>query len=399
MLSLRRERGSSGDPGYKAKRPGLSQRARSLRNPALRNITFAAAALACLAISVSAASASGSAAASGTANAQAAINPYLSHASDFPVKTALGGKLRKGTTFAFLECGNPICALNAELLAPAVKAIGAKLKIINSGSTAASSQSAAASALSLKPAAVLVLGLDLSIYGNGLKKLKAAGIKVVSISETQPIKQFGITFNYVGLKPLETAGRLLADWVITHKGPKANVAFYGAPQVPYTTQQEAAFTAELHKNCPSCTARFVSIDITTAGTTAPQTIVTDLQSHPSTNYMVVAPAELAQGLPAAMQSAGLSVPDIGYSPEPEELQDIKDGGMTAGLASDISTQTWAWVDATARLVLKEKPTAGEVAGFGPFQFLTQKQITFNPAMGWTGYPNYAKRFEKLWHTS
>jgi hypothetical protein len=30
------------------------------------------------------------------------------------------------------------------------------------------------------------------------------------------------------------------------------------------------------------------------------------------------------------------------------------------------------------------------------QFLYPKDITFNPKQGWTGYPNFAKMFLKLW---
>jgi hypothetical protein len=30
------------------------------------------------------------------------------------------------------------------------------------------------------------------------------------------------------------------------------------------------------------------------------------------------------------------------------------------------------------------------------QFLTKPDITFNPSQGWTGYPQLAARFIKLW---
>lgn len=380
----------------------ITARATAIATSVLAMLAIAACGSSSSSPSSSAASGGSSAASTAganTATASAAIAPYIGHPSAFPVNAPLNGKLPAGTTFAFLQCGSPICGLVSQLLAPAVKAVGANLKIINAGSTASSAQAAAASALTLKPAAVLIIGIVPSEYGGGLGKLSAAGIKVVSIAAAGSTKQYGITFNYVGLHSEELAARLMADWVVVHKGPHADVAFYGIPEVAFTPYMDAAFKQELAKDCASCKSRFVPIDISSVGKTAPQTVVTDLQSHSGTNYMVFAPAEAAQGLPAAMKAAGLSVPDISYTPEPEELSDIKTGGMTAGLASDLPTQIWTWVDVTARLLLHQSPAPGEVSGTGPFQILTQKDITFDPAKGWTGYPDFARRFEGLWHSS
>lgn len=349
-----------------------------------------------------ASSATGSAAASSASGAnlsaaQAAIAPYTGHPSAFPVGSPLTKALPAGTKIGYLQCGASICALVGTELSAAVKAIGGQLVTVPAGNTASTAQAAAASMLTLKPAAVLVTGIIPSEYGGGLLKLQAAGIKVVSISVGGPTKQYGIDFNYVGLSPLQLAGRLMADWVIAHKGPGANVVFYGIPEVAFNPYMEAAFKQELATNCSSCTVRFDSIDITAIGSSAPSTIVTDLQSHPSTNVAVFEAAEIAEGVPAALKSAGINVTTLGYTPEPEELQYIKDGQMTAGLAADFPTQIWTTVDIMARLIDGQSPTAGEVSGIGPFQFLSQSDITFNPSHGWTGYPTYAQTFAKLWN--
>ncbi len=334
------------------------------------------------------------------AAANASIAPFTGHPSPFPVDTPLGKKLPAGTKIAFLQCSTPICGLVSQLLAPAVKTLGGKFVVVNAGSTAAASQAAASSVLALKPAAVVLSGIQPSEFGGALKRLSAAGIKVVSISVADPnVHQYGIEFNYVGLPPLARAGRLMADWVIVHKGPKANVVFYGIPELNFSSYMQQAFEQELASKCPSCKVRAVPISITTLGSTAPQTVVTDLQSHTDTNTAVFASSEIAAGLPAALKTAGLSITTFGYSPEPAELQYIKDGQMTGGLAVDFPTQLWTSADIVARLLLHEHPTPGEVAGVGPFQFLGPKDITFNPAKGWTGYPDFPVRFAKLWHAA
>lgn len=327
------------------------------------------------------------------AAARAAIAPYTGHPSAFPVTQPLGKRLPAGTKFVYLQCSTPICALIGQLLAPAVKTIGGSLSVINSGGTASTSQAAASSALGLKPAAVLIPAVNPSEFGTSLKRLDAAGIKVTSVGVIGG-KPYGIQYAIGGLGSTTAAGKLMADWVIVHKGPTANVVFYTAPELDFSSYMQKAFEQELAKNCPSCTVRSVPISVETIGSTAPQTIANDLQAHPSTNVAVFATEEAATGVPAALKAAGVSVTTIGFAPAPANLQDIKNGGLTAGLGLDLPVQQWTQVDATARLLLGETPPAGEANV--DLEFLGQKQITFNPSMGWTGYPDFAQRFAKLW---
>ncbi len=350
--------------------------------------------------SSSAPSSSSSSAASGqganVAAASAAIAPYVGHPSAFPVNKPLGKPLPPGTRFVFLQCSSTFCALTAKLLVPAVKAIGGTLTIVNAGATASSSQAAASSALGLKPAAVLVTGISPSLFANSLRRLDAAGIKVTAVGVIKP-ERYGIEFSLGGLGPNELAGKLMADWVIVHKGPKANVVFYGVPELDFSSYLQQAFEQEMAKNCPSCKVRAVPISVTTTGTTAPQTVVADLQSHPDTNMAVFGDFEEAAGLPAALKTAGLSITTLGNVPTPENLQDIKSGALTAGLGVDVAVSAWTLVDATARLLLHEPLTPVEQTGETPTQFLMQKDITFDPAKGWTGYPAFPLMFVKLWH--
>ncbi len=359
------------------------------------------------AVSVAGCSSSSSTTSSGSSGSDAnvaaankAIAPFSGRPSAFPVTTALPKMIPAGTRMVYLQCGAPTCALVEKVMAAAVMTMGGSLTPINAGTTAASSQQAASSALAMKPKVVFVIGIQPSFFGDRLKQLQAAGADVVSYAVSLPDpKKYGITYNYIGLTPLQRAGALMADWVVARKGSKADVVFYGAPEVTQTPVMEAAFKQQLAAVCSSCSVRFVSVPITTAGTTAPRTIANDLQSHPSNNVAVAGEAELTNGLPTALRAAGIKVTTLMYNPLPQQLSDIKSGSLTAGLAVDLPTQIWTGVDAAGRLVLGSTPTAGENEGFGPFQFLGQKDITFDPQNGWTGFPDFAQRFTKLWHPS
>jgi ribose transport system substrate-binding protein len=412
-------RGGSGEAGPAGPaRPQLktgSTGGRSNRRIAWRVAAACAAAVTVVSVAAcSSSSASGSSSSSGSSSgsaspgpgqganvaaAQAALAPYIGHSSAFPVTDPLASKLPAGKKFVYLQCSTPICAQVGGLLQGAVKAIGGKMTVVNAGATATTAQAAASSALALKPDAVILGAIAPSLFGNGLKALANAGVKLVSLQVDQNVTPFGITFNYLGTNLSLRNGQLLADWVIANEGAHANAVLYTLPALDISAPLQQAFEAEMTKNCPSCTVRVVPIDVSTIGTTAPTTVVTDLQAHPKTNVAVFVSLSAAAGLPAAMKAAGLSVKTVGFGPTAGNLQDIKDGNLTAALDIDFPVSTWTAVDSAARLLEGAQPTASEQAGDVPEQFLEQKNITFNPTLGWSAYPNFAQRFATLWHTS
>ncbi|GGF29343.1 hypothetical protein GCM10011399_23110 [Subtercola lobariae] len=301
-----------------------------------------------------------------------------------------------GKTFVFLQCSTPVCAQVAKAFTAAVTALGATPTIVSAGATAQTAQAAASSVIALKPDAVIISGNDPALYGGALQTLSAAGTKVVSIQVNKDVSQYGITFNYLGTDLSAQNGKVLADWVIANKGADANVVLYTLPVLDLSAHVQQAFTDEMTANCPSCTVRSVPIDVATIGTTAPRTIVTDLQANPDTNTAVFVSYQTATGLPAALTAAGLSPTTVGFAPTAGNLQDIKDGKLTAGLAIDFPVSIWTAVDAAARLVEGGQPVAGETSGEVPEQILEQKDITFDPTQGWSGYPDYASKFTTLW---
>lgn len=322
-----------------------------------------------------------------------ALAPYTGHPSAFPVTKPLSASIPAGSTFVYLGCAAPVCALTGEEMEEAIEAAGGKFSQISAGSTASSSQAAAQSAKALAPDIAFVTGVPPAFFGDSLKQLGAAGTKVTAFAVVEKdYKKYGIDYNYAGYESNVKRGQLAADWVVEHELGQ-EVAFYTVPEYPLTEIMLESFEAELSKLCPECSVRVSKIGGSTIGTTAPQTVVSDLQSHPQTSVAVFSIADIGDGLPAAMRAASISTPTLELGPSPTGLQDIKEGGITAGLAIDYPVASWAATDGALRLLLGEEPIAIEP----PMQILEQRDITFDPSKGWTGYPNYAQMFEKLWH--
>lgn len=328
------------------------------------------------------------------AAAQAAIAPYVGHPSAFPATEKLSKLPTPGSTFAFLQCSAPVCAIFAQLMAAPAKALGVNLLTINSGSSATTSQSAAASALAAKPAAVLVGASNPQLYGDYLKQLIAAG-SVVAGGGTVGGQPYGVQEAVGGEHSVGLAGSLLADWVTVHKGPNANVVFFGTPELTFSQGMQDAFAKELSQNCPGCKASYEQLSVTTFGTKAPSQVVSYLQSHPSTDTVVFASMEGSTGLAAALRNAHISPTTIGFAPTPSNLQDIAQGGLTAGLALDFNVQVWMQLNLAARLIAKQTTPVSNLEV--DLQFLTKDDLAGKDvSKGWTGYPDAAQRFAALW---
>lgn len=330
------------------------------------------------------------------ARAKAAIAPYVGKPGPFPVSTPLS-KIPTGAKVAWVDPGTPFAAVLFDLAQGAAKTMGMDLyRVKAAGGTAEAINAAFNTVAEQHPDAVIDAGIDPELFQGGLRQLKAAGIPIVSTGVSDPEKwdfAGGVTSGpWVDLE-----ARLLADYVYAQHGQDANVAFYYTPDLSFAPVMKDAFVKELGQMCPDCEVRAVPMPAATIGNTMPSKIVSDLQAHPDTKTAVSSSTEMFMGLPAAMKAAGIEgVETTGSSGAPANLQMIKDGQQTSALFVDFPVSTWTLVDMAARAINGEPVPADEGKGIPPLQFLEQKDITFDPAKGWTGYPDFAQRFSKLW---
>jgi ribose transport system substrate-binding protein len=326
------------------------------------------------------------------AAAKAAVAQYSGKPTAFPVDQPLKVK-PAGKTVAYMQCSTPACAFFAQIIAPTQKLLGYRLKIVKAGPSATQVQAAMSSIVSLKPDAALLPASDPNQFLAQAKQLNDAKVPV-SVNGVVDPQKYGFDNAFINNATDELAGKLMADWAVSATGG-GDVAFYGVPELSFTPIMEQSFKKEMAAVCSSCKLRQVDIPISAIGTTAPSRIVSDLQSHPNTKAIVFGNAETGTGLPAALRAANLKVKIMGFGPPPAILGYIKQGEWDAGIGVDAPTMLWAQVDALARLAAGEPLTAGEQKGLPPVQILT-KADQFDPTKLWTGYPDFAKRFARLW---
>jgi ribose transport system substrate-binding protein len=326
--------------------------------------------------------------------AQQLLAPYTGRPSAFPVDEPLPKALPAGTEVGFLQCVTPICGLFAQALAPAAKDIGAQLEVVKAGAGANDLQTAMSSLIEKRPTGLVLPGIEPSSISGQLAQAKSAGITMVS-NGVMDAEKYGVGGQTLGRPAAELVGQLLAAWSVQRKGGR-NTVFYNTPELSFSGPVKDGFQEEFKRLCPSCTARVVDVPVATIGNTAPSLVASDLQSHPKTGVAVFASAEAATGLPPALRTAGLSPETIGFAPGPANLQDIKEGKITAGLAVDLPTVIYTLVDAMARLKADAPLTDGERSTIPVMQVLEAKDLPGDVSKGWSGYPDVAARFKKLW---
>lgn len=339
-----------------------------------------------------------SSASADTAAAEAAIAPYLEQPAEFPVDQPLSGTLPAGTTFAYLQCHVPTCAVGADALREATATLGVELKVVETAADADSMQTAMNSIIEMQPDAVILGPVEPSVIASQLADLEADGVPVVSIGIIGA-EEYGVDVAVAGTASNELNGSLMASWAVTEHAGDTNVVFYGTPELSFSAVVQSGFDAQVKELCPECTVREVDLPIATLGSTSPAAVVSDLQANPDTNVIVFAEATGASGLPAALQTAGIEVDSITMGPNAGGLADIEKGAITAGLSIDFQTAFWMLADASARLLLGDELPESETSGQPPVRILEQDDITFDTNAGWVSFDDFADRFAELWKAS
>lgn len=336
------------------------------------------------------------------AEARAILAPFTGHPSPFPVDAPLKAPPPPGTHIAYLDCAEPICGLMLQLLGPAAKTAGVSLDAIKAGATASTVAAAFGTVLSKHPSAVIVPAFPPESWGqSAVAGLKAEKIPVIMVGSVGADK-VGLggypNVTIAGAPTFIAAGKAEAAYIVAHESLPANVAFVTVPDLAFQAIATGAFTSTLKKLCPKCSVTLLPLAPSALGTTSQPSIVSLLQAHPDIKVVTTMVADALTGLTPDLRQAGLSVHVIGSTGSPEDLQNLKTGNLQAIAESDTPVMAWSALDAGLRAAEHQPFTAGEVGGLAPFEILEPKDLQgVDVSHGWTGYPNFAARFARLWH--
>lgn len=256
---------------------------------------------------------SGSAAAGGSsgsavsasylASAKAAVASLMKRPTTLDVPP-LSSKPAPGKTVDFMACGLPVCQSYVSLVQQAAAAVGWTEQTVQIGLTPQSETNGYAQAVRNHPGGVIGSGgVAASVIATQLKQLKAENVPVVLVDVASAGDATAVVLS---TREQTQYGKEMGQWMLANAGGKdVNVAVVTTPATPVYAAAHSGLQKELAP-CGSCSVVTDSFPETDIGTTLPTQVISFLRTHPSVNYLFFDFSNEVDGVPAALQSAGMA---------------------------------------------------------------------------------------------
>ena len=216
---------------------------------------------------------------------------------------------------------------------------------------------------------IITAALDQALMQDALTTAKKRGIVVIDAATSNSTGQ-GITaiIGSTGQAASLWAGLPALQMIVDSGGAKgkADIALVYEPQLETVHRPNLeAVKAELKNYCPdTCSTTELGVPIgDVQGGKGPASIISFLQKSPDVDYLYLAGPELAIGLPAALQEAGLkNVKFLGSAPDEAAVQETAKGNGAGWGAVPFVQWGWQLVDAAIRAVNGDDISVAEQAG-------------------------------------
>jgi len=363
--------------------------------------------------------AAGSGNSNAVAIAQAEVDKHLGAATTVGVTEATSNTPKQGLKFVYVGCALPTCVTFGDGIEAASKKIGAKVTRLTYQGTPEGIQSTFENAIQLHPDAVFSTGTPPSVTTKQRAEMKQQGIAFIdnsAIYESDPKTAVGsvngdpappaVLFEPASM--VRFMGQLLADWAITKTDAHVKSIFVNVPDFPIVVPPQVGYEARLKELCPStCTNVNVNATVGDIGTAIPAKVVSALQQHPDTNYIVFTAGDFSLGVLAAVKAAGFDkVKLIGNSPIAANLEGAASGDQNeAWLGVSNYVLGWRYVDAAIRVLNRDKivspvassPDDTTAAAWPWIQILTQRTVPTDKT--WISPANFEELFSRMWKLS
>ncbi|GAA2243952.1 substrate-binding domain-containing protein [Herbiconiux moechotypicola] len=300
------------------------------------------------------------------------------------------------TTIAFLNNDTAVAGIMYQSIQAAADAAGINLVNISTGTDAQSINSALNSVVELDPDAVISVAIDATFYQDQLTELENNGVAIVYSSQPNA-EDFGLDDSLGGLNGSLVNGKVLAAGAVAFTcGTGDEFVFYNIPELGFSAIQLESTQEYLAELCPDCTLRVVDISI--ADPSPADKIVSDLQSHPETDYFVTPADQFQVGLAEKAQLAGLTnAYGFGQSSLPPNVQQLADGLQSAGFAVDLNMYMYLTLDEAFRKIqgVYEPYSDWEAVNRSVSRVLTPANAG-EYLDGFVAYPDMEADFKTLW---
>lgn len=343
----------------------------------------------------------------GVTQASQIVQKLLTRPTDLGLASAgVTGTIPAGKRIAYMQCGVSSCVPPGDYLTEAAAKLGWTLQRIDDGLTPeavkAGWDQAVREANAGQLDAVIGVGFANVLFKSELAALAAKGVPVINQSVTEPSGNGEIVVN--GAQRVNLVGKYMADFVIADSGGSANTVLVITSAFPIQVGVETGFKAEYQRLCPSCGLDRLEAPVESIGTTLSTNVVGYLRSHPKVTYVAYGLDNAVEGLPAALQSAGLAgkVKIVGEAPSGATMHYIAAGAQAATIGFPWPEVAWRSILVLAHIFSGDAITSPAVSAAAddtnwPWWILTKQNATPETLSGY--FPlvqNYQQQFLSLW---
>ncbi|WP_371673238.1 substrate-binding domain-containing protein [Streptomyces sp. NBC_00289] len=330
----------------------------------------------------------------GLTAAREALAKYSKRPAKIPVTQPVGKKIPSDKKIDFILCGVQSCKDLADFFTAGANQLGWQVQQIPTQGTPESVQAAYEQAVRDKPDAVVASGFPRAVYAKQLAQLKQAGIPVIQ-SNADDVVGDGISLLKNGPEDVGVQGEMLASWVVSDSGAKADTVYFDLPAYTILKPVKDTFAAQYKKWCVGCALDTVDVPITSVGKDMPDRVVSYVRSHPKVTHIVFSLGLLNVGVPAALKTAGVTGKHIAVNVgDAQNYQYIQSGLSDGAMALNSHEAAWLQVDALARHFTGQSMDVDQKAVL-PNMLITKDNVP--DSLG--DFPlveDYQAQFEALW---
>ena len=265
---------------------------------------------------------------------------------DVPIE----GEIPEGKTVTYISCGPEACEQLGNLMAEAGEILGWETTVIPTDGSPGNVNEVFETLLRNPPDAVAYSSVPYSQVGQYLEELSASGTLIANISMWEPQSE-EVLWTVFGPDDMLPMGEGMAAWVVDDAAGKGNatpgVVYVDLPEIPIVTPMAERFAETFDRLCPDCTNVNLGIGIADIPN-IPDQVVSILRANPDIGYVVMSADSLGQGIPAAVEAAGLEITMFGNSPGLLNLSLIDQGAQAGTMLFPFYETTFGAVDAFAR---------------------------------------------------
>jgi ABC-type sugar transport system substrate-binding protein len=342
---------------------------------------------------------SGTTSSTAFAAATAANAKFEQRPTSIGITTPVGKTIPKGKVIDFIQCGVPACVVEGDILQSATTLLGWKLARINAGTSPQQIADAYQQAITNKPDAVIGSGYGRALFDPELKTLASMHVPVLEAFVGDTTGD-GLTGVVAGPVNNSIQGKEVADYLLANSTSKSATIGAVVPSgFPNMIQENQSFDATIQQQCPSCTAKLLTVPVTSIGTDLTTRISSFLTANPSIQWLWDGYDDMVTGLPTALKGASVSNVKVAtISMNGTVAADIaqNDFVMTA-IGTSFPEVYWREIDLLARYFTGQSYAVDLNDATLPFWTITSSDLPSDASsVTFANVVSYKQQFEKLW---